>query len=117
MNGWMAYKSCPFYSISIISGRWDADNERLYAMKPSYWSERFPPLEGFGPGTARAEGQGLTYWATGLPKLYETYVHTGSNLKVLIAHACRMFLFIMTFFFSYRTFLFYADLTLKDAYG
>ena len=45
----MAYKLCPFYSISVISGRWDADNERLCAMEPSYWSERFPPLAGFGP--------------------------------------------------------------------
>ena len=82
----MAYKLCPFYSISVISGRWDADNERLCAMEPSYWSERFPPLVGFGPETARAAGQGYTYWATGLPKVYEAYVHTGSNLKVLIAH-------------------------------
>ena len=102
MNGWMAYKLCPFYSISVISGRWDADNERLCAMEPSYWSERFPPLAGFGPETASAAGQGYTYWATGLPKVYEAYVHTGSNLKVLIAHPGRMFFFfffIMTFFF------------------
>ena len=48
----MAYKLCPFYSISVISGRWDADNERLCAMGPSYWSERFPPLAGFGSETA-----------------------------------------------------------------
>ena len=37
-----------------------SDNERLCAMEPSYWSERFPPPVGFGPGTARATGQGLT---------------------------------------------------------
>ena len=85
MHEWrMVYKLCPFYSISVISGRWDADNERLCAMEPSYWSERFPPLAGFGPETARAAGQGYTYWATGLPKVFEAYVHTGSNLKVLI---------------------------------
>ena len=60
-------------------------------MEPNYWSERFPPLAGFGPETARAAGQGYTYWATGLPKVYEAYVHTGSNLK-------ECFLF-MTFFF------------------
>ena len=95
MNGWMAYKLCPFYSISIISGRWDADNERLCAMEPSYLSERFPPLAGFGPETARAAGQGYTYWATGLPKVYEAYVHIGSTLKVLIAHPCRMFFFFL----------------------
>ena len=92
MNGWMAYGLCPFYSISVISGRWDADNERLCAMEPSYWLERVPPLAGFEPGTARAAGQGFTYWAMGLPKVYEAYVHTGSNLKVLIAHPCRIFL-------------------------
>ena len=59
-------------------------------MEPSYWSERFPLLAGFGHETARAAGQGYTYWATGPPKVYEAYVHTGSNLKVLIAHPCRM---------------------------
>ena len=94
----MAYKLCPFYSISVISGRWDADNERLCAMEPSYWSERLPPLAGFRPETARAAGQGYTYWATGLPEVYEAYVHTSSNLKVLIATPCRMF-FLITFFF------------------
>ena len=64
----MAYKLCPFYSISVISGRWDADNERLCAMEPSYWSERFPPLAGFEPGTARAAGQGLNLLSYGAPK-------------------------------------------------
>ena len=70
-------------------------------MEPSYWLERFPPLAGFEPGTARVAGQGFTYWATGLPKVYEAYVHTGSNLKVLIAHPCRMFIlfFFMASFF------------------
>ena len=92
----MAYKLCPFYSISVISGRWDADNERLCAMEPSYWSERFPPLADFGPEIARAAGQGYTYWATGLPKVYEAYI--GSNQKVLIAHPCKMFFFMTIFF-------------------
>ena len=68
MNGWMAYELCPFYSISFISGRWDADNEKLRAMEPSYWLERFPPLEGFEPGTAGAAGQDYTYWTTWLQK-------------------------------------------------
>ena len=94
----MAYKLCPFYSISDISGRWDADNERLCAMEPSYWSERFPPLAGFGPETARAAGQGFTYWATGLPKVYEAYVHTGSNQKVLCTSLQNVFYDIL---FSY----------------
>ena len=84
------YELYPFYSISVISGRWDADNERLCAMEQ--------PVAGFEPGTARTADQGFVYWITGLPKVYEAYVHTGSNLKVLIAHPCRMF-FFMTFFF------------------
>ena len=42
------------------SGRWDAGNERSCAMEPSYWLERFPPLAGFEPGTARAAGKGFT---------------------------------------------------------
>ena len=61
MNGWMAYELSPFYSISVISLRWDADNERLCAMEPSYWLERFPHPSGFESGTARAAGQRFTY--------------------------------------------------------
>ena len=77
MNGWMVYDLCPFYSISVLSGQLDGDNERLYAMEPSYW------LESFEPETARAGGQRFTYWATGLPKVIEAYVHTGSKLTAL----------------------------------
>ena len=47
MNGWMAYELCPFYNISVTSGRWEEYNERLCAMEPSYWLERFPPQAGF----------------------------------------------------------------------
>ena len=83
MNGWMAYDLCPFYSISVISEQWDGDNESLCAMEPSYRLESFPPAAGFEPGTARAAGQRFTYWATGLRKVYEAYVHTGSNLTAL----------------------------------
>ena len=75
----------------------DDGMQTMKAMEPSYWSERFPPLAGFEHGTARAAGQGYIYWATGLPKVYEAYVHTGSNQKVLIAHPCKFF--FMTFFF------------------
>ena len=108
------YELYPFYSISVISGRWDADNERLCAMEPSYWLERFSPVAGFEPGTARTADQGFVYWITGLPKVYEAYDHTGSNLKVLAE--CFFFYDIL---FSYQTFHFYATLssmTLKDAY-
>ena len=40
-------------------------------MEPSYWLERFPPVAGFEPGTARAADQGFIYWISGLPKVYE----------------------------------------------
>ena len=105
MNEWVAYELCPFYSISVISGRLDADNERSCAMKPS-----FPPLAGFEPGITRAEGQGFSYWAAGLPKIYEAYVHTGSNLKVLIAHPCRMCFLCFVFFFRFLLFFFFTSL-------
>ena len=68
MNVWMAHDLSPFYSISVISGRWDGDNERLCAMEPSYWLERFPSPAGFEPGTARAAGQRFTYRAMGSQK-------------------------------------------------
>ena len=31
-------------SISVISSRWNGDNERLFAMEPCLWLESFPPL-------------------------------------------------------------------------
>ena len=79
----MAYELCPFHSISVRPGQWDGDSEKLCAMEPSYWLDRFPPPEGFEPGTTRQQASALP---TGLPKFYEAYVNTGSNLKVLIAH-------------------------------
>ena len=30
-------------SISVISGRWEDDNERLCALEPHVWFEIFPP--------------------------------------------------------------------------
>ena len=65
MDGWM--DDLRFYvlfnSISVISGRWDGDTERLYAMEPRFRLE---------PGAARTRsarsvGQRLTHWATGAP--------------------------------------------------
>ena len=75
-SGPLTYKSgaLPTALRGPASGRWDAGNERLCAMEPSHWLERFPPLAGFEPGTARTAGQGFTYWATGLPIVYEAYI-------------------------------------------
>ena len=48
LNGWM--DDLQFYvlfnSISIISGQWEGDNERLCAMEPSLRLERFLPGAG-----------------------------------------------------------------------
>ena len=43
--GWMTCDFPPvlFNSISVISGRWVGDNERLYAMEPRLRLKRFPP--------------------------------------------------------------------------
>ena len=46
---------CPtvlFNSISVISGQWKADNERLCAMEPCLKFERFPLPVGLEPRTA-----------------------------------------------------------------
>ena len=57
-----------FNSVSVISGRWTDDNERLRAMEPRLRSKRSPPQAGIEPGTARSVGQRLTHYATGVPR-------------------------------------------------
>ena len=54
-------------SISVISGLWMNNNERLCAMKPRLRLKRFPPPAGLESETARSAGQRLTYLATGAP--------------------------------------------------
>ena len=49
-----------FNSISVISGKWLGDKERLCAMESHLQSERLPPQVGLEPGTARSVGQPLT---------------------------------------------------------
>ena len=48
-------------------------------------------------GLLEQQASALPTGLRGFKKVYEAYVHTGSNLKVLIAHSCRFF--FMTFFF------------------
>ena len=59
--GWM--DDLQFYvlsaSISIISGRWAGDYERLFAMEPSLRSKRSPHRVGLEPGIAGSESQPL----------------------------------------------------------
>ena len=50
-------------SISVVSGRWEGDDERLCAVE----SKRFPLPAGLEPGSARSMDQTLTYWAIGAP--------------------------------------------------
>ena len=40
-----------FNSISVIAGRWAADNGRLYAIEPRLRLKRSPPQAGLEPGT------------------------------------------------------------------
>ena len=54
-----------FNSISVISGRWLVDNERMCAIEPILRSERFPPQARLEPGIARSEGERLTHRVTG----------------------------------------------------
>ena len=46
-----------FNGVLIISGRWEADNERLCAMKPVYGVEHISPEVGIELGTARSVRQ------------------------------------------------------------
>ena len=39
-----------FNSVSVTSGRWEDDNERLCAMEPHLRKERFPPRAVIEPG-------------------------------------------------------------------
>ena len=63
MDGWI--DDLQFYilfnNVSIISGQWENDNERLCSVKHCLRSKRFLPSAGLEPGTARSAGQRLTY--------------------------------------------------------
>ena len=61
-DGWMddLRSYVLFYCISVISGRWLGDNERLRSMEPRLRLEKFPPQAGLESGTARSDGQRLT---------------------------------------------------------
>ena len=45
----------PFNSISVISGRWKGEHERLCAMKCRLYSGRISPQAGFEPATRWSE--------------------------------------------------------------
>ena len=60
----------PSNSISVISGLWEGDIERLSAMKPCLRFERFPSPAGLESGTVRPAAQRLTK-LTGLLTVFE----------------------------------------------
>ena len=47
-----------FNSISVISGGLEGDNERLCALEPCLWLNRFLPLVRIKPRRPRSVGQG-----------------------------------------------------------
>ena len=55
-----------FNSVSVISGRWEVDNDWLCAMELCLRLRRFC-LGGDRTGSTRSVGQRLTHWATGAP--------------------------------------------------
>ena len=66
LDGWMGEAFYDlFNSISVISGRWAGDKERLYAMEPRLRLKRSPSQAGLEPGTARSVSQRFTYCVTG----------------------------------------------------
>ena len=50
----------PFNSISVISGRWKGEHEKLCAMKRRLGSEKILPPAGFKPGTRDPKSGALT---------------------------------------------------------
>ena len=50
-----------FNNISVISGRWAVDNEKLCTVEPRLRSKRYLLHAGHKPGTATSVGQCLIY--------------------------------------------------------
>ena len=65
----------PFNSISVISGRWKGEHERLCAMKCRLCSGRISPQAGFEPATRWSET-----WTAWKPNLRPTTLPLFSNL-------------------------------------
>ena len=72
-----------FNSISVISGRWTGDNEKLCATEPRLQLERSPPRAGVETRTAPSIGQGLTYWATGALRHWINWADAQTDLAIL----------------------------------
>ena len=82
VGAWLAILRI-FNSISVISGRWTGDNEKLCAMEPCLRLERSPPRAGLEPRTAPSIGQGLTYWVTGAPRHWLNWADAQTDLTIL----------------------------------
>ena len=53
-----------FNNISVISGQWEGDYERLSAIEPCLLFKRFPPSVRLEPGAARSAGNPFSYWGS-----------------------------------------------------
>ena len=82
VGAWLAILRI-FNSISVISGRWTGDNEKLYAMEPRLRLERSPPRAGLEPRTVQSIGQGLTYCATGALRHWLNWADAQTDLAIL----------------------------------
>ena len=84
-DGWMDLQFYVlFNSISVISGQWIGDNERLCAMKPCLHLKRFSPQAEIEPGTTGSAGQCLTYRATEAPNSISNFDYLHLSIKCII---------------------------------
>ena len=81
-NRWMDNLRCYvlFNSILITSGRWVRDNERMWALEPRFYLQRFSPPASIKVRTARPVDQRLTYGATGTPHAPDTRCNSYSTV-------------------------------------
>ena len=75
-----------FNSISVISGQWTGDNERLCAISPRLRLKRSPPQAGLEPGTATSVGKRLICRATGAHRCIGSLSRPVINLHRLKMH-------------------------------
>ena len=84
MDGWMTCDFTSFFnSISVVSGGWSDDDERLCAMELHIPLKRSSPQAGPKLRTARSVGQRLTTELTGLHLRGELLQLNGITVQIL----------------------------------
>ena len=113
MDGWHVIYFL-FKRISVISGPWVVDNERLCAMKPHLWTIRSLPEAGLGQSSPRSVPQILVYWAT-WPRGYKAFFMLNSvEHEILNAHKYKKYQEIRHFLGSDKPkMLFYPFINVK----